>query len=834
MLTVDPEDAADAVASVTAELHDALRRDLPRLIMLCLGRLPEAEGQLLVARQGDAWVEVNTNYETWSAHLGKRTWPPGQRGYHSLAFELLRHRNGKPKEKTIVLVNQLNDLLGLGLAIPGQVDTKRTPVVASIPAPEDVTVATVAEIRASDERDPVASSYRRASAVYRYTTATGRFAFDKLRFHDEVAGTKYFRRVAWVLHGGLQLEGGGLKLNLGIQLPLYNLPAVYARPDAVVVVVEGEKTAEAAKLLAPDCVVVTWEGGARNVQTTDWSPLAERDVVVVPDADDEGRKAAQEVITHIRLSHDLLAGRANAPRPSRRVVAELPPGLPRAHDAADTDPAGLEGWFPRAVENALQPDADIARLNEEYVFLEEPEHGGACIIYLNPRAAQGLSPPAYSRLSLDGFQTLFVNQRRIVPFGRTVRDVSLGQLWLESPDRRTARQLVCNPDPAYRADPDTLNVWSGFNTQPVEGPFPFIERLLWALAGERPNVHEYLTKLLALKFQRPHRLPKVAIVVRGVQGVGKSTFSDMLHLMVGRHAWRVNNPKTELLGQFNAKLENRVMVLIEELEQRTAKEAESLLKTLITSNSLNLNEKNQPLREAPNFSMVVITSNEDVVASSGVSPRRFLYLTLRQSISREELVAWNNATVNCNNAQHPELQGFMHHLMNLKLDDWDPSIELPETVELELHRAAGEETNPLLQWWRLVIATGRAMPGVPWQDALPFDLLHTSYLEFCNRQMYRFKYQPLGPRQFRHQLQIWCHGNVGRVNEVRKTLSMLVVPDEVLSRLGLQRNQQVPCLKLPLREDAGRSLWRETGARFDPDELEDPPEATLPDAEIPF
>ena len=93
------------------------------------------------------------------------------------------------------------------------------------------------------------------------------------------------------------------------------------------VVVEGEKTAEAAKLLAPDCVVVTWEGGARNVQTTDWSPLAERDVVVVPDADDEGRKAAQEVITHIRLSHDLLAGRANAPRPSRRVVAELPPDI---------------------------------------------------------------------------------------------------------------------------------------------------------------------------------------------------------------------------------------------------------------------------------------------------------------------------------------------------------------------------------------------------------------------------------------------------------------------------------------------------------------------------
>ena len=42
--------------------------------------------------------------------------------------------------------------------------------------------------------------------------------------------------------------------------PLYNLPAVAARPKATVIVVEGEKTADAAGRLFPHAVATTWQG----------------------------------------------------------------------------------------------------------------------------------------------------------------------------------------------------------------------------------------------------------------------------------------------------------------------------------------------------------------------------------------------------------------------------------------------------------------------------------------------------------------------------------------------------------------------------------------------
>lgn len=70
--------------------------------------------------------------------------------------------------------------------------------------------------------------------------------------------------------------------------PLFNLHGISEQPDAIVLVVEGEKTAEAAKVLFPDFVVTTWLGGKENVGKTDWSPLAGRRVYLWPDNDVPG------------------------------------------------------------------------------------------------------------------------------------------------------------------------------------------------------------------------------------------------------------------------------------------------------------------------------------------------------------------------------------------------------------------------------------------------------------------------------------------------------------------------------------------------------------------
>jgi putative DNA primase/helicase len=67
--------------------------------------------------------------------------------------------------------------------------------------------------------------------------------------------------------------------------PLYQLDEITNRPDATIVVVEGEKTADALQALLPHIVATCWIGGANGLKKTDFSPLHGRKVVLWPDND---------------------------------------------------------------------------------------------------------------------------------------------------------------------------------------------------------------------------------------------------------------------------------------------------------------------------------------------------------------------------------------------------------------------------------------------------------------------------------------------------------------------------------------------------------------------
>lgn len=123
--------------------------------------------------------------------------------------------------------------------------------------------------------------------------------------------------------------------------PLYRLDRIAKTPTAPVLVVEGEKTADAATKLFPGYVVTTWMGGAVNVGKADWSPLITRSTPIVlwADADKEGRKAMAYVAQLI-------------PNSKRVQTSELP----EKWDLADPIPEGLN--VQAMVDRALVTDPD--------------------------------------------------------------------------------------------------------------------------------------------------------------------------------------------------------------------------------------------------------------------------------------------------------------------------------------------------------------------------------------------------------------------------------------------------------------------------------------------
>ena len=121
--------------------------------------------------------------------------------------------------------------------------------------------------------------------------------------------------------GGKEVKpwaNGAYKIPVGAR-PLYNLPVITQSDD--ILVVEGEKAAEAAKLINP--ATTTWIGGASSMAKTDWTPLAGKRVTLWPDNDDPGRKAMKQIagiLTELKCH-----------------VSQIvwPEGTPPKYDAAD-------------------------------------------------------------------------------------------------------------------------------------------------------------------------------------------------------------------------------------------------------------------------------------------------------------------------------------------------------------------------------------------------------------------------------------------------------------------------------------------------------------------
>lgn len=120
--------------------------------------------------------------------------------------------------------------------------------------------------------------------------------------------------------------------------PLYRLPELTARPDATVVIAEGEKSADAGAALLPDHVVIAWCGGVAGLNHTDWSPLRGRTVILWPDNDEPGRKAMAKLGPRLQQLGCTVS------------IFNPPPEAPLKYDLADAQRAN---WTPRQTRNLL-------------------------------------------------------------------------------------------------------------------------------------------------------------------------------------------------------------------------------------------------------------------------------------------------------------------------------------------------------------------------------------------------------------------------------------------------------------------------------------------------
>jgi hypothetical protein len=171
--------------------------------------------------------------------------------------------------------------------------------------------------------------------------------------------------------------------------PLYGLDRLAARPEAPVIVTEGEKAADAAGTLLADYVAMTSPGGSKAAKVADWSVLAARRVVIWPDADEPGETYARDVL-------DMLAKLSPAPAVA---IVKPPEGAAEGWDAAD---ALAEAWTPERAAQLVAAAQPATAASSAGSSKRSARDGLLALLDENSELWHDPERAAYATVTVDG------------------------------------------------------------------------------------------------------------------------------------------------------------------------------------------------------------------------------------------------------------------------------------------------------------------------------------------------------------------------------------------------------------------------------------------------
>jgi hypothetical protein len=282
---------------------------------------------------------------------------------------------------------------------------------------------------------------------------------------------------------------------------------------------------------------------------------------------------------------------------------------------------------PEAVFSKIEPQEEgekrlspIEKLNQEYAFLVL---GGKSTIVRRHPVTKKLS-----YMAVQAFHDLLKADK--IDSGGKGRPKQVSNMWFEHHTRPTYYGAEMHPE--KEAPEGVLNLWEGFAYQLPkditpkmrEGVRLFKEHLLENICHNDADLYKWLFGYFAHMFQRPWEKPLVSLVFKGGKGTGKNALLERLvHLIgLGVHASVASNRRF-VVSNFNKHMEKMLFFVLDEAVWSGDKEAEGILKDLITGDTLMIEHKGKEAYAAKNYVRVAMTSNEKWVVPASEDERRF-------------------------------------------------------------------------------------------------------------------------------------------------------------------------------------------------------------------
>lgn len=341
----------------------------------------------------------------------------------------------------------------------------------------------------------------------------------------------------------------------------------------------------------------------------------------------------------MRNVFDEISKRVAREKAEREARGEVAPTLPVPKSRKQADFADEYSAEVAAGKAAAEKKRERGRLMQEAIAELNKQHAlvlqGSSVVVLRETVGERLGKELLY-MNLGAFRAWHLNHTVPVEHtdkeGKTVtRQTPVADLWLKAHDRRQYEGVTFAP--ANNAPSSYYNLWTGFAVDPLPvGLFAaamkcrrLLAHMKYVLCNGSREHFRYLLAWAADMVQDPDRKKGVALVMRGLKGVGKSTFTDVLGDVLGRHQMKVSHMR-HLVGNFNRHLADKLLITAEESYWAGDKSDEGPLKDMITSGRMVIEAKGVDSVEMPSLCRVAMITNNEWAAPASADERRYFVL----------------------------------------------------------------------------------------------------------------------------------------------------------------------------------------------------------------
>jgi hypothetical protein len=380
----------------------------------------------------------------------------------------------------------------------------------------------------------------------------------------------------------------------------------------------------------------------------------------------------------------------------------------------------------QAKEEVISPELRL--LNEKHFVLEN-DAGRCRVAEWVPSDGDGRDQ--LSIQSFEDFRNRYMHRQVSVGLGPKGHPnfKSLGKFWLEHAMRRQFRGLIFRPGKP-RVINGFLNLWRGFGIEPASGNWSLMkEHIACVLASGDKIAAEYIANWAAWAVQNPDQPAEVALVFKGGQGTGKSTFGRAMASLFGQHGLQVSAPN-QFAGRFNSHMRDVCLLFADEAVRPDDKSAKGILKALLTEKNLPMEGKGRDIVQMTNFTKVIMASNDDWVVPTELDDRRFAVFRVSEARKQDEVYF---AALNHQLATGG-LEAMLYDLLEHPLADWHPRRSIPQTAEKDFQKTASLSS---LERLFLDMLLQGALPADRWISQTEPFVATSTLTEFARRRLPR-------------------------------------------------------------------------------------------------